>query len=81
MYIQVLLKDGTYLKCVIFDENISNRSIGDENIIHEKFRTDNKNIHENFMQELIHFQTSFINGHFHPANVLWYNIVESNDEE
>jgi len=62
----VLLRDGTFLRAVIFDDNNpKERSIQDEAIIRQKFTED----------KLIAFQTANINGHFHPINVLWYDII------
>jgi hypothetical protein len=69
--IKVLLKDGTFLDCVIFNED--GRAIGNLKEIHERFSKEFKPI-ENFKEDMIHFQTDYINGHFHPANVKWYTI-------
>lgn len=63
---RILLKDGTFLRASIFgDLNINNESIQDVDLIHAKFLGD----------KLIAFQTELINGHFHPENVLWYDII------
>lgn len=74
--VHVLLKDGTYLDCVIFD--LSDMETGqaatnNEELIHELFSKENRS-HDNFRSEFVWFQTDYINGHFHPMNVLWYEI-------
>ena len=62
----ILLRDGTFLRAVIFNnDDKGSMSIQDEEIIRHKFTED----------KLVHFQTANINGHFHPANVLWYDII------
>lgn len=61
---KVLLRDGTFLKASIFDDSNS-ESLQDDEAIKNKFLGD----------KLIAFQTEYINGHFHPSNVLWYNIT------
>jgi len=76
--VQVLLKDGTYLKCVIYDGDDKYPVIDKERI--DELFSNIRIGHENFMQELIHFQTDVINGKFHPANVLWYNVVDTSEE-
>jgi hypothetical protein len=77
MQIHVLLKDGTYLNCVIFDD-IYKQRIDDIETIKLYFSKDYR-CYDNFMQDMIWFQTQYINGHFHPCNVLWYEIQEVNN--
>lgn len=72
--INVLLKDGTFLRCVIYENELPGEyPIVNKEIIKSKFEGDF--VHENFGHDVIHFQTEMINGHFHPANVLWYEII------
>jgi len=59
-----LLNDGTFLKASIFDDG-NPESLQDAEAIEAKFKGDS----------LVAFQTDVINGHFHPYNVLWYQII------
>jgi hypothetical protein len=71
---KVLLKDGLFLDCVIYETGNSGEfPIEDQERIHDKFSRINKN-HENFKNDLICFQTDYIHGYFHPCNVKWYSI-------
>lgn len=83
-YINVLLKDGTYLSNMVIypSGNPSEYPIVNENEIHKKFISESKSIrcHNDFIKELISFQTPYINGKFHPENVKWYEIIENNNE-
>lgn len=83
-YINVLLKDGTYLSNMVIYPSINSNEypISNKNQIHNKFlyKSDEIKHHSDFMKELIPFQTLYINGKFHPQNVKWYEIVESESE-
>jgi hypothetical protein len=80
MKVDIALKDGTYIQ----DANIfptgeaGEYAIADENEINDKFTNYNRqfNSSSNFLKELISFQTSCLNGKFHPANVEYYQIIK-----
>jgi hypothetical protein len=75
--IKVTLKDGTILNCNIYETD----KAGDYPIInHERInylfnRVENKG---SFIEAMINFQTSIINGKFHPVNVESYEILHEN---
>ena len=78
MGVRVLLKDGTYLECAIYETGVSGEcSINNKEVINEKF---SKNNIINFKKDMINFQSAYINGKFHPHNVLWYAIIEDDDD-
>jgi Tol biopolymer transport system component len=80
MKVNIALKDGTYIQDAnIFPTDKSGEyAITDEDEINNKFTNYNRqfNSSSNFLSELISFQTSCINGKFHPANVEYYQIVK-----
>lgn len=66
--ISVKLKDGTMLKCVIYETNKSGEyPIANRERINYLFSR--RGLHD-----YINFQTEMINGKFHPANVVEYTI-------
>lgn len=70
--LNVILKDGTLLKCVIFETGLPGElPIKDHGRINYLF--DQKYREE---KSYINFQTEMINGKFHPNNVLSYEILE-----
>jgi hypothetical protein len=72
--VEVLLKDGTFLDCCIYETGNSGEfPIDDRDKIHKRFSKINRN-HEDFKKDCINFQTEYINGHFHPCNVKWYSV-------
>jgi len=73
----ILLKDGTFLKCVIFEnDSIHQNCIIDEEIINQKLRFNENRTNK----DLVYFQTKYINGKLHPSNVLWYEIGWVSDD-
>jgi hypothetical protein len=70
--IKVLLKDGTFLTCDIYEDN----KHGDSPILNYE------RIHcllSGYEKEMVKFQTEMINGQFHSNNVLWYTIEHDNE--
>lgn len=73
--INVLLEDGTYLICSIYESDKS----GEYPILnHERINYLFKKKPE-FKDNFINFQTEMINGKFHPNNVIWYEITHDNE--
>ena len=66
--ISVKLKDGTMLKCVIYETNKSSEY---PIVNHERI---NYLFSKRGLHDYIYFQTEMINGKFHPANVIEYTI-------
>lgn len=66
MFVNILLKDGVYLKkAAIFDNLKEICYIDNYNEINNKFKS----------SDFIYFQTSTLNGKFYPSNVHWYEII------
>jgi hypothetical protein len=80
MKVNIALKDGTYIQnaCIFPTCKNGEYAISDEQEINDKFTNYNRqfNSNSNFLNELISFQTSCINGKFHPANVEYYQIIK-----
>ncbi len=77
--VRVLLKDGTFLKCVIFENDsnfVDQNCITNEEIINEKLCKNRNKTNK----DLVYFQTKYISGKFHPSNVLWYEIEWVSDD-
>jgi predicted acyl esterase len=78
--IKVVLKDGTVLKCNIYE----NDKAGEHPILnHERINNLFSRLDENiipFKEALINFQTEMINGKFHPANVESYEIYSKQEQ-
>jgi hypothetical protein len=76
--VNILLIDGTYLQnAYIFKTGeTGERSIIDEDEIYKKFHNYSSNNIANFKNELISFQTQYINGKLHPKNIKWYEIIK-----
>lgn len=68
--VKVLLKDGTYLECSIYETGQKGEyPIVNHERIQYLFGSNN----------LINFQTEMINGRFHSTNVIWYSITHDNE--